>query len=101
MTEPSSNLRMPIKRPDASHKSVFVIASMEDHLGNCIAEGLMEEADYYPKLVDHYRSRAKESETDLFSYREGIENAIWNQFYKTFWMTEYLDYNQNTGFSKP
>ena len=51
------HIPMRVGRPDQPPKKVETIACTEDHLGNLIAEGHMDAADYYKMLAEDYKRR--------------------------------------------
>ena len=87
--------RMKVWRPDGTLTSVNTIACSEDYLGNRIAEGDMLAEEYWPRLADHYKRRARSFESDLARSENNLARRLEaerSRIYAEGWIARWLDY---------
>lgn len=80
--------RMKVWHPTAPLKRVDTIAGDDDHFGNLVAEGFMDESEYYPMLVRSARGDAKRERAKWLALRTAVETEA----YAAGWIARWLDY---------
>ncbi len=86
--------------PGGVIRKVDTVCSTEEHFGNLVAEGLLAEQDYWPKIAASYRSQAAAVHRDMVALKDHHEKR-WrdaaNREYARGWVARWLQFLEERG----